>query len=203
MITPPQVQLRPDQAGEVVALFCAAFADYPVMRFVLAGEGDRYPERLRILIDFFVMARALRGEPMLGIIGPAGLTAAATVSFPDGRPSPPALADLRESVWEQLGAGPRERYEACGATWARFEVADPHTHLNMIGVHPEHRGTGQARRLLESVQGISRGVPASRGVSLTTEDPRNVPIYQRCGYAVQAEAQIAPGLPTWSMFRPD
>jgi hypothetical protein len=44
----------------------------------------------------------------------------------------------------------------------------------------------------------ARGV---EGVSLTTEYPANVPLYERVGYTVVGHAVIAPGLETWGFFR--
>lgn len=67
----PTVQtLTADHVPEVVAVLAEAFSDYPVMRFVLGLEGD-YAGRLATLITFFVRARVLRGETVLGVLGPA------------------------------------------------------------------------------------------------------------------------------------
>ena len=93
---------------EVVDVLCDAFRDYPVMRFVLGPNRADYAADLRTLIGLFVMSRALRGEHLLGVMGDAGLEAAAIVSRP-GAPSPPALAALREDVWSKLGADARGR----------------------------------------------------------------------------------------------
>jgi GNAT superfamily N-acetyltransferase len=204
------VRIPPDGADRVVDVLREAFYDYPVMRFVLADAGEAYPHRLRTLVGFFVMARALRNEPLLGIpraegSGPdpdAELAAAATVSFLDGPPSPPELAVLRDRVWTELGDEARERYERCGVAWSPLEeVGSRHIHLNMIGVRGGARGLGLARRLLDHVHDLSRQRADSMGVTLTTEDPRNVPFYERMGYEVVGHARIAPELETWGMFR--
>lgn len=206
------------EAHRVVDVMVEAFRDYPVMRFVLSDAGDRYPERLRTLVGFFVMARAFRGEPLLGSpfgadegVDPGGgshsgppLAAAATVSLLDGRDSPPELGEMRERVWSELGEGARERYEMCGAAWAPMEeVGHRHIHLNMIGVRDRARGRGLARRLIDRVHRVSRETPGSQGVTLTTEDPTNVRIYERLGYQVVGHVRIAPELESWGMFRMD
>jgi GNAT superfamily N-acetyltransferase len=174
------------------------------MRFVL-GEAERYEDRLGALIGFFVQARLLRGEPLLGIEGPDGLLAAAMVSEPGGPPSPPGLADVRERTWATLGPGPRARYEGFGAACAPLLAVAPanHLHLNMIGVRAEAEGRGLGRRLLEQVHDLSARHPTSRGVSLTTEDPNNLSFYKRFGYEMLGEATVAPGLVTWAFCLED
>jgi ribosomal protein S18 acetylase RimI-like enzyme len=206
------------EAHRVVDVLAEAFFDYPVMRFVLSDAGEDYPHRLRTLVGFFVMARAFRDEPLLGVPLHGGgeadrneasdsggaLAAAATVSLLDGRPSPPELAEMRERVWGQLGEGARARYESCGHSWAPLEeVGHRHIHLNMIGVRDRARGLGLARRLIDRVHEISRATPGSKGVTLTTEDPANVRIYERLGYHVVGHVRIAPELESWGMFRLD
>jgi len=218
--SPPVVRLSSEQVPLVVRVFSAAFKDYPVMRYVLTGsgktadtgdgDGDAYPLRLRELVHFFVMARALRDEPLLGIFDGPVLSAAATLSFPlPGPGSPPAgpgsespaMGTLREKTWGALGAEARSRYRDCTEAWGPLGVEVPHTHLNMIGVLPSHRGKGLARVLLEHVGRISRETPGSQGVTLTTEDPANVPLYQKFGYEITGRAGVGGEFETWGMFR--
>jgi hypothetical protein len=41
----------------------------------------------------------------------------------------------------------------------------------------------------------------SQGVSLTTEEPRNVTFYQHLGYQIIGEGSITPEMRTWGFFR--
>lgn len=84
-----------------------------------------------------------------------------------------------------------------------FAIEAPHLHLNMIGVRKRALGTGAGRRLLEAVHERSRADRRSVGVTLTTEDPRNVTLYQYFGYEVVGSHVVAPELTTWGFFRPD
>jgi ribosomal protein S18 acetylase RimI-like enzyme len=188
------------RADEVVVVLADAFAGYPIMRYVL-GDDDR--DRLATLVRMFVMARLLRGEPVLGLYRGPDLAAAALVSFPDGPPSPEAFRTLRADVWRRLGADAEARYEAYGTAMRTFAVDVPHIHLNMVGVRRAFQGQGLARRVIDAVQRISTERPGSRGVTLTTEDPANVPFYERLGFEAIGRARIAPGLDTWGFFRPD
>ena len=197
------LHLGEKDVSEVVDVLCEAFADYPVMRFVLGPRRARYSEHLERLIHFFVMARVHRQEFLLGVADRGTLQGAALVSRPAGSESPPELSVLREDLWGELGSSARARYEAFGAALARVSVAAPHIHLNMIGVRSAAHGKGHGRRLLEHVHALSHEDPASSGVTLNTEDEANVPLYERFGYELVGQVEVAPGLTSWGFFRPD
>jgi ribosomal protein S18 acetylase RimI-like enzyme len=194
------VRLERQHADEIVDVLAAAFRGYPVMRFVL---GDDDPERLRTLVRLFVMARVLRDEPLLGVRDGSVLVAAATTSFPSEQPHPPAFLELRAELWRALGAEAEARYDAYGAATRAFPFDFPHVHLNMVGVRPGERRRGLARRLIDEVQAISRSRPGSQGVTLTTEDPANVPFYERLGFALVGRARVSPTLESWGFLRRD
>lgn len=194
--------LSPGEAADVTGLLCAAFDDYPVMRYVL-GPAPDYAERLRTLVGFFVAARVLRGDLLLGIRNPAQeLVAAALVTLPGDRDPPPALEETREASWRKLGDGARIRYEAYGAATRAFDIGERHHHLNMIGVRPAELGRGYARTLLDHVHRAAAEDPRSAGVSLTTEAKPNVALYEHFGYRQVGHATVSPELESWGMFRP-
>jgi GNAT superfamily N-acetyltransferase len=187
----------------VVSVLCEAFFDYPVMRFVIGPTGPDYASALGKLVGLFVAARVLRQEPLLGLPGPSGLEAAAIVSRPGGAPTPEAFRALAEEVWSELGASARARYDAFARACGPFQIDAPHLHLNMIGVRRSGQGSGLGRRLIERVHDMSRSDDASVGVTLTTEDPGNVPLYRHLGYEIVGHATVAPDLRTWGFFRPN
>ncbi len=190
------------RAEEAASVLADAFRDYPAMRFFLAGAGDRYDEHLRALMGFFTAARFLRGDAVLAASAGGELAAVAYVVRPD-TVAPAELTERREALWAELGDGARERYEAFGRATASLPWPDePHHHLAMIGVRRHHTGRGLARPLMEAVHEMSGSNPASRGVSLTTEDSGNLPIYEHFGYRRLGHARLQ-GLETWAMFRDD
>ena len=197
------LSLGEEQVPEVTRVLCEAFHDYPVMRYVVGGAHDDYERRLGTLVHFFVMARVLRKEVLLGSMDGADLAATALVSYPGRGRAPAELMTLRDEVWDELGSGSRSRYEAFGSACAPFEVDVPHIHLNMIGVSRAAQGSGLGRRLIDHVHLISREDESSQGVTLTTEDPANVPLYEHFGYGVIGHASLSPELETWGFFRPD
>ena len=196
-------RLSGNDVAEVVEVLCEAFRDYPVMRFVLGTDAVGYEQRRKKLVHYFVEARVLRGEVLLGIGHRQSLHGAALVSRPDGPPSPPELGELREQVWTELGPSARARYDSFAAACAPFELEIPHIHLNMIGVRRAAKGKGLGRRLIEHVHLMSREDAHSEGVTLTTEDEANVSLYQHFGYEIVGHATVGWGLNTWGFFRRD
>jgi GNAT superfamily N-acetyltransferase len=194
--------LSNDDAGEIVAALSDAFYEYPVMRHVL-GRRERYDERLPRLVELFVSSRALRDEPMLGLRDSRGhLVAAAVMTSRSAPEAPPRLLELRERIWSELGDDARTRYDGYLSAAAQFAVTTAHHHLNMIGVRRALHGRGLGRVLLEAVHDLASRDPQSSGVSLTTEWPANVTLYEHFGYRVQGHARVASDLETWTLFRP-
>jgi len=194
-----------DNVVEVVSVLADAFRDYPVMRNVVGPDAPGltpYSVRLHRLVQLFVSNRAYRNDPMFGVRDAAGaLVAAAVMTAPTSPEPPPAFIALRESIWAELGADARARYDAYAAAARFFDGLGPHHHLNMIGVRRAQQRLGLARTLLETVHGLAAADPQSSGVSLTTERPENVPLYEHFGYRVLGHARVGNEVDTWGMFR--
>jgi hypothetical protein len=79
--------LGEDDVPKIVDVLYEAFAEYPVMRFVL-GSSDGYSHRLRDLVQLFVMARVLCEERLLEVRDGKDLRAVVLVSHPDDPPQP-------------------------------------------------------------------------------------------------------------------
>lgn len=193
-----------EQFADVVAVLCDAFHDYPVMRFVLGAEAPAFDRRLPVLIGLFVRARLLRGDPVFGAQDAAGhLVGVATLTAPGDRRVPPEFAAERAATWRALGEAERGRYEAFAAASDRHKPPGPHYYLNMLGVRSTHAGSGFGRRLLDGVHALSQADAVSTGMALSTEDPRNLPLYEHVGYRTLGHARVGPGLETWTLWRPD
>ena len=198
---PTVFEVGADRAGEVTHVLCEAFHNYPVMRYIVGADVEAYDDKLHALVDFFVQARYLDGSPVLAIESNGVMAAAATLTAPHPREAPAELSRIREAVWAKLGAPARERYAGLCDIWGRFWLHEPHYHLNMIGVLPSHQGRGLSRILLDFVHAVSRQHPESRGVSLTTEVPENVRLYEHFGYHVKDREAVTLDFDTWGLFR--
>jgi S-methylmethionine-dependent homocysteine/selenocysteine methylase len=168
----PVSRLSEAQVSRAVAVLCDAFREYPVMRYVIGPDDGDYDRHLHTLLNFFVMARVWRDEPILGVSDGSDLVATAILTLPGKRQPPTELAQLREAVWRELGQSARMRYEALGEARRKFDISQPHYHLNMIGVRRSRHGQGLSRQLLDAVHTMSRRDPVSHGVTLTTENFR-------------------------------
>jgi GNAT superfamily N-acetyltransferase len=195
-----QVISMPRTTGvQVTSVLCESFYDYPVMRYVL-GDSAHYDRQLGKMIGLFVAARTLLDDVMLGIMAGADLVAVATTSNPAQAPHPD-FAVMRDTTWTSLGPDAWLRYQQCVQAWASMASSLPQLHVNMLGVRRAFQGQGLARLLLEEVHRLSEQHPDSTGVSLTTEDARNITFYQHLGYQVIGEARVTRELQTWSFFR--
>ncbi|CRK56490.1 hypothetical protein [Alloactinosynnema sp. L-07] len=107
--------------------------------------------------------------------------AAALVTGPG---TPGTLAQLAWTGRVLLGCGPRavRRTLTYLAATEALKPAGAST-LEFIGVRPESRGHGVARRIIDGIAGP---------VFLTTADPTNVALYHRLGFAVTAELPVGP-----------
>ena len=56
---------------------------------------------------------------------------------------------------------------------------------------------------MDHVHLMSHEDTSSQGVTLTTEDPANVPLYEHFGYKLVWHVRLSPAMGTWGFFRPD
>lgn len=141
-----------------IAVLVDAFAAYPSTAWIVAPCALGRGSALTALFGFFVAARRLRRERVVGAWLGGELVAVALASDPDGPPSPPALAARREALW---GAG--------GAllSWLRRDAAED-----------------------------------GGGLSTSTEDPANLPFYERHGLRRVDTAILAEGIEVWGLATP-
>jgi ribosomal protein S18 acetylase RimI-like enzyme len=199
----PPVQDVPAAADEqVVDVLVEAFAGYPVLRYLIGVEGDAFAGRLRALLEFFVAARRARAEPLLGVRADEGWAAVALATLPDAVAPAAVLDAARERTWGQLGVAARDRYEELGRRWQTLAVAEPHLHLNLVGVRSANRGRELGAALVRAVVDRSRSHLTSCGVSLTTETEANVGFCRSLGFEVRGAVEAARGLRSWVMYRP-
>ncbi len=131
------------------------------------------------------------------------VVAIANIVLPGERKARAALEEERDGVWSELGDAARGRYEAYGERSRKFAIDQPHYHLAMVGVRRSHTGRGLARALLEALHEMSSRDSESCGITLNTEDPSYVPIYEHFGYKVIGQAHVSDQLRMWCFYRAD
>ena len=185
-----------------MAVLVAAFSDDPLMRYVFADAPQSYEQNLRELFRFSCEVRLLLDCPLLGSFDGSGLKGVAGSTDPDDQPWPPALQTIYHEMQQAIGPAAAARFEQYAAQADVHRPPEPHYHLGVIGVDPAAQGQGHGRALLDTLQTLSENHPRSTGVWLDTEHPRNVAIYQRCGYEILAQNSFGPVM-IWCMFRPN
>lgn len=195
--------LTPIHQHSIARILAESFRHYPVMRHVLPGNGAERDRQLIALCEFFAGVRFARAEPVIGAMVGRRLVGTALVSDPCAGASPPEVARMRRALWEDLGEDARQRYEAYGEASGPLIPDLPRLHLNMVGVLDVQRGSGVGRKLVGEVHRLAIAHPSAEGVSLTTEDPANLPFYQRLGYSEIGCGKITEDLTTWVLYRPN
>ncbi|MFD5555153.1 GNAT family N-acetyltransferase [Streptomyces sp. NPDC127068] len=181
--------------GDCVSVLAAAFAREPATHWIC---GTSTPVRERWFASTLATHATLPGARRLALVDERGRpVAAAVLTAPHTAPSVGA-----RTAWvarTALRCGPA----ALGRTLKYLQVTEEETPagawtLEFIGVVPDHRGRGAARRLLDHVLST---LPAPDGVFLTTADPANESLYHRFGFTTLRHLGVGP-LTTVAMWRP-
>ncbi|WP_405497308.1 GNAT family N-acetyltransferase [Streptomyces sp. NBC_00096] len=186
---------RPGEAGAIAALLARAFADDPVMAWMIPGATGR--ER-RIARYFRLAQRRQRpraGGVRVAATGEGRLLAAALWSEP-GRWKTSAVQDLTALPRYAGVFGLRGLPRAGEVQNAMHEAHPdtPHWYLPSVGTEPGLQGTGVGSALLhQQLADCDRlGQPAY----LESSKPANVPFYERLGFRVTGELRLPEGGPT-------
>ncbi|WP_404962213.1 GNAT family N-acetyltransferase [Streptomyces sp. 147326] len=192
---------RPTEARAVATLLARAFADDPVMTWMIPGHADQ--ER-RIAV-YFRLAQ-LQQRPRAGGVRVAAtvggrLLAAALWSGP-GRWKSSAVQELAAMPHYVRAFGVRGLPRAADVQNALHEIHPdaPHWYLPTLGTDPALQGAGigsaLVREQLAHCDGL--GEPAY----LESSKASNVPFYERFGFRVTREIRLPDGGPTlWTMWR--
>ena len=92
-----------------------------------------------------------------------------------------------------------ERVGQLGEVMDAAHPTDPHHYLMLLGVTPDHQGTGVGSSLLRAVLDIADA--ADEPAYLEATSPRNRALYERHGFEVTRELRCADCPPLWAMWR--
>lgn len=185
-----------DDLGPISAVLAAAFDDDPVISHLLPPG---IPQRRRRLTAFMRIgaAMALRRGTLYTTPGWTG--GAAWLPPRHWKATPSDMARSMPAATFALGTrvprGIRTLNVLEGA-----HPTEPHWYLEAIGTHPDLRGTGLGRALIDPVLEICDrdGVPAY----LESSKAANVSYYERFGFTVTGELTLPDDGPTlWPMWR--
>lgn len=178
------IELDDSHADRAVELLAAAFENDPGWRHISGAVGDAHRRCLSVgYRAAWTLYRGLR-QPSLGVLSGARLAGVALLNEPDLKFPPPVRTRWAEEIRRAAGAEVLERLLQNGREVMKHRPAQPHLYLSTLGVHPDFQGRGYGRALLERTHALSEKHSASDGVCLETENPQNVPLYERFGYRV-------------------
>jgi len=200
-MNPEVTRLSSAHRDEAVVVLCESFYDYPVMRFVLADAGRRYDEHLSALVAYFCSRRLVGDGWVLGAMVGRELAGVSVFDEPgsDLVESEDELRQWTLALERDIGeeaVGRLSEYDAVGESL--LPEGDYH-YLGMLGVVSRYQGLGLGKKLVEATQALAADSPASSGVCLDTESPENVPFYERLGFEIVGEADVA-DIHSWCMF---
>lgn len=180
-------------------MMARAFDDDPVIRWIFPDERMRR-RRLPRFFAASMHGTALRHEGTELLIADGEIAGCATW-LPSGSWLP--------SLWQQLvglasyARTLGSRLPVASATYGAMLNAHPvrpHWYLAGIGTDPPLQGTGIGTELMRSR--LNRCDADGMAAYLESSKERNVPFYERHGFAVTRELRIPGGGPTlWLMWR--
>ena len=194
---PEPERLGRGDVDAVAALLARAFADDPVLTFLL-GAGR---ERERRLI-FGALCRDVERAGLIEGVRTEGRLGAVAVWLPPGAHPVPLRREARMvPSWVRLAtmhARAIPRLLRATPALDRLHPREPHWFLSLLGTEPDLQGHGLGSALVRP--GVERAQAAGTLVHLDTGVPENVGWYRRFGFEVADEVRLVPGAPpTWGM----
>ncbi|MET9466060.1 GNAT family N-acetyltransferase [Streptomyces sp. NPDC006544] len=192
---------RPAESGAVAALLASAFADDPVMAWMIPDASDRE----RRIARYFRLAQR-RQRPRAGGVRVAAtaegrLLAAALWTRP-GRWKASAVQELAALPQYARVFGLRGLPRAGEVENAMTEAhpGTPHWYLPTVGTDPGLQGTGVGTALL--LQQLADCDRLGQPAYLESSKAANVPFYEGLGFRVTGELRLPRGGPAvWPMWR--
>lgn len=171
-----------ERTGQVAGVLGAAFADDPLLVWLLADVEVTERAERGVAWWRFMITHLPRGSE----VHVTGDGSAAACWHPPGAESLPAavVADFRAMVAELTGERAPLVLASLGRI-ARRAPREPHWHLAAVGVDPDHQGRGVGAGLLAAMldRCDRRQIPAY----LESSNPRNVGFYERLGFRATGE----------------
>jgi GNAT superfamily N-acetyltransferase len=182
--------------GEVLA---SAFAEDPVFAWLIPPQLRDRDHRMRTFFTSMSRSYLRRGKPCY-LTGDAS---AAALWAPPGAWAMP----LSQVILEAAPNGRALRLRLLRALRTQLQIerlhagqSRPHWYLGYLGTRPDRHGQGLGTQMLREVLAgaDTNSVPAY----LESSNQRNLPLYQRHGFAVIGELQaLGHGPSIWRMWR--
>lgn len=172
-----------------------SFANDPILNWVIP-EPTLYPDFFRLIAEEVYLPRGISHLETDGRGAALWLPPGVRFEIPPRW----AMFSMISRLVLKRGPAPLARIRHQGRLFHRHHPREPHYYLQFIGCRQRDQGKGVGAALLK--QGTrtcdEQGIPAY----LESSNIRNVPLYQRHGFEVIAEADIPGNGPrAWFMWR--
>ncbi len=189
------INARKEHIPVIANLLARAFADDPIMMWTFK-RPDILEAVLRVLIKDIYLPN---GHVRLG-----ETQESAALWMPSHiKPKPNHLTSLRYmfAILSRGAVQPIERGEIVSSHLRRFRPKEiPYTYLFLIGVNPDQKGKGLGGKIL--LDGIERAEKENTALYLETSKVDLIPFYEKFGFHVCEEVELAPNAPKiWTMLR--
>jgi GNAT superfamily N-acetyltransferase len=199
--TQPTRMLK-NQIDDSAAVLARAFFDDPMMRWVMPDDTKRAKD-----FPWFFRIATVLGD-RYGEVYTTGATVEGNACWlPPGGTKVSMGRMARVGMLKapfKLGFGPFMRFMKIMNTFEHLhdrDAPEPHWYLMLLGVDPPRQGQGVGGALIQPI--LARADAGKLPCYLETQKTINVPFYQRHGFEVLVEDDIAGGGPHyWTMKRP-
>jgi ribosomal protein S18 acetylase RimI-like enzyme len=173
----------PDDRDAVVATVVAAFAQDPAFRYFFQDDDT-----------FATEAATLAGTLFDARVGFGTVWTTEDVTALSMWVPPRVEAAIHDPTPLGVSAEARARIDRYDAAVHGHLPDEPHWYLGVLATHPDHAGRRLGRAMIEP--GLERAVADGLPAVLETTNPRNVELYRRAGWTVEAEITDGP-IPIW------
>lgn len=180
--------------AEIAAILARAFETDPMFAWIFSTD----PEGVRAGCAAWMrlVLERTRGRAELDLLTDG--SAAAVWIHPDRPLVPDDYAAVAGLLAERIGSRSSDVMQAL-AQGGRYAREEPALTLLYIGVVPDRQDGGRGSRI--AAPGLARAEAQRLPVTLRSTSPRNVPFYERLGFAGLGEVEVAPGVTIRQMWR--
>ncbi|MBF6599617.1 MAG: GNAT family N-acetyltransferase [Dehalococcoidia bacterium] len=201
----PRALRAADHRNAVQAL-TRAFRDDPLMCYIWPDDTMR-----RKLLPIFMRGAIQLAAPYRECFTTGETPLGAALWLPPGKtklPLPTVLRIMLPDIW-RWRPGPLRRFAGILDEFDKKHRqafhnggAREHWYLMLLGVDPPHQGRGLGGLLMSDV--LTRADSEGRAAYLETQKAKNVPFYEKHGFAVveQFNCDAGRGPECWTMLRP-
>ncbi|WP_423372078.1 GNAT family N-acetyltransferase [Burkholderia sp. LMG 32019] len=175
----------PHQFSEsALVLLDSAFKQDPTLAWCLFAENRGFDERRTNYLRSYLRYHHDVLMPALGAWRNGDLVAVSYFTPASCAESPGNLAELGRQIASGCGALSLGRIDLLRERSASNSTDANTSWIEFIGVSPMRQGEGIGSTLLNATLAHLREIEPSGTISLETAEPRNIPFYERHGFAV-------------------